>query len=74
LLSRCLFDTLGVCDWASLEPYEKAHGTLADELCIPFYGVITLPRQVRDQVIYKTFVISHLEEDAILDMPFLEKH
>jgi len=29
-LSRQLFDTLGVRERASLEPYEGAHGTLAD--------------------------------------------
>jgi len=35
LLSRRLFDTLGAQERASLEPYEGAHGTLADESCIP---------------------------------------
>ena len=43
LLSRRLFDTLGAQERASLEPYEGAHGTLADGSCIPFYGIITLP-------------------------------
>jgi len=59
---------------ASLELYEGAHGTLADGSCISFYGVLTLPGRVRDQAIHETFIVSHLKEDAILGMPFLEKH
>jgi len=74
LLSQRLFDTLGAHVRASLEPYEGAHGTLADGSCIPFYGVFTLPGRVCDQAIHKTFIVSHLKEDAIVDMPFLEKH
>jgi len=74
LLSRHLFDTLGAQKRASLEPYEDAHGTLADRSCIPFYGIITLLGRVHDQVIRKTFIVSQLKEDAILGMPFLEKH
>jgi len=74
LLSRRLFDTLGGRERASLEPYEGAHGTLADGSCIPFYGVISLPGCVRDQAIHETFIVSQLKEDAILGMPFLEKN
>jgi len=74
LLSRRLFDTLGARERASLEPYEGAHGTLADGSCIPFCGVISLPGSVRDQTIHKTFIVSQPKEDAILGMPFLEKH
>jgi len=74
LLSRHLFDTLGARERASLEPYKGAHGTLADESCIPFYGVISLPGCVHDQAINETFIVSQLKEDAILGMPFLEKH
>jgi len=47
---------------------------LADGSCIPFYGIITLPGRVRDHVIHKTFIVSYLKKDAILGMPFLEKH
>jgi len=71
LLSRRLFDTLSARDRASLEPYEGEHGTLADGLCISFYGVIELTGRVRDQVISETFIVSQLKEDAILGMPFL---
>jgi len=65
LLSRRLFDTLGARERASLEPYDGAHGTLADRSGIPFYSIITLPGRVRDQVIHETFIVSHLKEDAI---------
>jgi len=41
---------------------------------ISLQGIITLPERVRDQVIHKTFIVSYLKEDAILGMPFLEKH
>jgi len=48
LLSWHLFDALSARDRASLEPYEGEHGTLADGLCIPFYGVVELTGRVRD--------------------------
>jgi len=74
LLSRRLFDTLGARERASLEPYKGAHGTLADKSRIPFYGVVMLPGRVHDQVIHEMLIVSQLKEDAILGMPFLEKH
>jgi len=74
LLSRRLFDTLSARDRASLEPYERDHGTLADGSCIPFYGVVELTGRVVDQVINETFIVSQLKEDAILGMPFLKQH
>jgi len=57
-----------------LEPYEGDHGTLADGSCIPFYGIIELPGSVRDRTIQETFIIGQLQEDAILGMPFLQRH
>jgi len=74
LLIRRLFDTLSARDRASPEPYEGEHGTLADESCIPFYGVVELTGRVRDQVINETFILSEPKEDAILGMPFLKRH
>jgi len=62
LLSRRLFDTLGAGERASLKPHEGTHGTLADGSCIPFYGIITLPRRVCDQAIHETFIVSHLRK------------
>jgi len=74
LLSKHLFDTLGAREWASLEPHEGGHDTLANGSCIPFYGVITLPGCVYDQVIPEMFIVSQLKEDVILQIPFLEKY
>jgi len=74
LLSRRLFDTLSARDRANLELYEGEHSTLADELCIPFYRVMELTGRVCDQMISETFIVSQLKEDAILGMPFLQRH
>jgi len=73
LLSRRVFDALPPKERRELAPYTGEHGTLTDESCIPFYGVIELTGHVRDQAIQETFVISQLEEDAILGMPFLKR-
>jgi len=74
LLSRHVFDALPHKERREIEPYIGEHGTLADGSCIPFYGIIVLTGRVRDQVIQETFVVSQLEEDAILGMPFLKRH
>jgi len=74
MLSRRLFDTLGARERTSLEPYKSAHGTLADGSFILFYGVISLPGRVREQTIHETFIVNQLKEEAILGMPFPEKH
>jgi len=57
-----------------LAPYEGDHGTLADGSCIAFYGIIELTGRVRDQTIQETFIVGQLNEDAILGMPFLQRH
>jgi len=72
LLSRRVFDTLSTRDKAGLEPYTGEHGILADGSCIPFYGMVELTGRVREQAIQETFIISQLEEDAILGMLFLK--
>jgi len=74
LLRRCLFDTLSAIDRANLKPYEGEHGMLANETCIPFYGVIELTVRVSDQVINETFIVSQLKEDAIPEVAFLKRH
>jgi len=56
-----------------MRPYEGEHGTLADRSCIPFHGIIELTGRVRDQSIQETFLVSPLEEDAILITPFLQR-
>jgi len=73
LLSHRVFDALHCKERREIDPYTGEHGTLADGSCIPFYGIIELTGRVRDQVIQETFVISQLEEDDILGMPFLKR-
>jgi len=74
ILSRQFFDTLGVAIKRRLAPYEGSPGTLADGSCIPFCGIIELAGRVRDQNIQETFIVRQLNEDAILGMPFLQRH
>jgi len=74
LLSRRVFNTLPLKERKELAPYTGEPGTFADGSCISFDGVIKLTGRVRDQAIQETFVISPLEEDAILGMPFLKRH
>jgi len=70
LLSRRVFNTLPLKERKELSPYTGEPSTLADGSSIPFDGVIKLTRRVRDQAIQEIFVISPLEEDAIIWMPF----
>lgn len=72
LFSRHVFNVLSLKERREIEPYTGKHGTLVDGSCILFYSIIELTGRVRDQVIQETFVISQLEEDAILGMPFLK--
>jgi len=74
LLSRRVFNTLPLKERRELAPYTGEPGTLADGSSIPFDGVIELTGRVRDQTVQEIFVISPLEEDAILGMPFLKRH
>jgi len=71
LLSRQFFDTLSTKVRNELKPYEGDHGTLADGSCFPFYGIIELTGRVRDETIQETFIVGQLNEDAIIEMPFL---
>jgi len=36
--------------------------------------IISLPGRNRDQMFHRMFIVSQLKKDAILGMPFLEKH
>jgi len=74
LLSRRVFDALPSKDKVGVEPYTGEHGTLADGSCILFYGIVEPAGRVCDQPIRGTFIISQLEEDAILGMLFLKRH
>jgi len=74
ILSRQFFHTLGVAIKRRLAPYEGGPGTLAGGSCIPFCGIIELAGRVHDQNIQETFIVGQLNEDAILGMPFLQRH
>jgi len=74
LLSCRVFDALLLKERRGIEPYTGEHGTLEDGLCIFFYGIVELTGRVLDQVIQEAFIISQLEEDASLRMPFLKRH
>jgi len=74
LLSRKFFDTLSAPVRRRLRPYEGNHGTLADGSHISFYGVIEIAGSVRNRAIQETFIVGQLKEDAILGMPFLQRH
>jgi len=74
LLSKRVFDALPPKARRELSPYTEEPGNLADGSRIPFYGVVELPGRIRDQAIQETFILSQLEEDAILGMPFLKRH
>ena len=50
------------------------HGIMADGTQLPFYGVLRLLLHVRDVKTVAVFVISRINEDAILGMPFLVAH
>ena len=41
---------------------------------MPFYGVLRLPLRVRDVKPEEVFGVSRINEDAILEMPFLVAH
>jgi len=73
-LSRQFFDTLSAKVRRGLEPYEGDHGTLSNGSCILFYDIIELTGRVRDRTIQETFIARKLNEDAILGMPFLQRH
>jgi len=74
LLSRRVFSTLPPKERRGLTPYTGEPGTLADGSSLPFDGVLELTRRVRDQTVSEIFVISPVEEDGILGMPFLKRH
>jgi len=40
----------------------------------PFYGIIGLAGRIRDQTIQERFIVGQLNEDAILGMPFSQRH
>ena len=51
-----------------------SHGIMVNETQLQFHGVLRLPLQVRDVKAEEVFVVSHINEDAILGTPFLVAH
>ena len=47
---------------------------MADGTQLPFYDVLRLPLRVRDVKAEEVFVVSRINEDAILGLPFLVAH
>ena len=73
LLSKQVFNRLPERVKGYLEESDS-HGIMADGTQLPFYGVLRLPLRVRDVKTEATFVVSRINEDAILGMPFLVAH
>ena len=70
LLGKHVFDRLPERVRTQREEYAK-HGLLADGTRLPFYGIIKLDIRLRQVKTQETFIISQINEDAILGMPFL---
>ena len=68
-----MFDRLPERIRCGLEESDS-HGVMADGRQLPFYGVLRLPIRVRDVKAEEIFVVSRINEDAILGMPFLVAH
>ena len=73
LLSKQVFDRLPERVKNCLEESDS-HGIMADGTQLPFYGILRLPLRVRDVKTEEVFVVSRINEDAILGMPFLVAH
>ena len=50
------------------------HGQMADGTRLSFYGVVQIPIRVRDVKLEEILVVSQINEDDILGMPFLARH
>ena len=73
LLSKHVLDQLPEQIKSGVEESDS-HGIMADGTQLPFYGVLRLPLRVRDVKAEEVFVVSRINEDAILGMPFLVAH
>ena len=70
LLSKHLFDRLPEKIRTQIRECAR-HGLLADGTRLPFYGVIRLNIRLRQVKTQEVFIVSQINEDAILGMPFL---
>ena len=73
LLSKKAFNLLPTRIKKLLEENER-FGFLANGSRLPFHGVVRLAGRVRDVPIEESFVVSEINEDAILDMPLHTTH
>ena len=73
LLSKKAFNLLPTRIKKLLEENER-FGLLADGSRLPFHGVIRLAGHLRNVPIEESFVVSEINDDAILGMPFLMTH
>ena len=73
LLFKHVFDRLPVRVKNGLEK-SNSPGIMADGTQLPFYGVLRLPLRVREVKTAEVFVVSRINENAILDMLFLVAH
>ena len=70
LLGKHVFDKLPPHVRSQREECDS-HGVMADGTQLPFFGVLRASIRVRDIKVEEAFVISQINEDAILGMPFL---
>ena len=70
LIGKHVFDRLPEKIRTRREEYAR-HGMLADGTRLPFYGIIKLEIRLRQVKTEEVFIISQINEDAILGMPFL---
>ena len=70
LLAKHVFDRLPEKIRSQKREYAK-YGLLADGTRLPFYGILQLDVRLRQVKTTEVFIISQLNEDAILGMPFL---
>ena len=70
LLSKHVLDCVPERIRAQKEEYSK-HGLLAGSTRLPFYGLLRLDIRLRQVKTEETFIISQINKDAILGMPFL---
>ena len=50
------------------------HGIMADGTWLPFYGLVQLRFRLKELLIEEKLVVSWINEDVILGMPFLANH
>ena len=73
LLFTHVLDRLPEREKSGLEENDS-HGIMVNETQLQFHGVLRLPLQVRDVKAEEVFVVSHINDDAILGTPFLVAH